>query len=265
MFYGSKGQGLIGVFSIVCQWKLFKKAGKKGWEAIVPVYNMIVLFEISKTPLWMIILFFIPVANFVVIFKLYINLAKQFGKDTVFGIGLVFLPIVFLPILAFGNNNYIDNSSTMSNVTDNNMNNMNNMNNVQNMGNANFINNSNSSLDLGFSPQPNNNNLYVDKSKKYINDNLNIILTCKDIADYCHINEIHLNRLFKKYTGETLHKHIQRKKIDYSIELLKNKDLSLSTISAMLGFPNEYYFNTYFKNAVGLPPGAYRNINLKTE
>jgi AraC-like DNA-binding protein len=33
----------------------------------------------------------------------------------------------------------------------------------------------------------------------------------------------------------------------------------------MLGFPNEYYFNTYFKKAVGLPPGAYRNINLKAE
>ncbi len=107
----------------------------------------------------------------------------------------------------------------------------------------------------------NHNNLYIDKSKKYINDNINIILTCKDIADYCHINEIYLNRLFKKYTGETLHKYIQRKKINYSIELLKNKDLSLSMISAMLGFANEYYFNTFFKRAVGLPPGVYRNKN----
>lgn len=111
--------------------------------------------------------------------------------------------------------------------------------------------------------EPNHTNLYVDRSKKYISDNLNIILTCKDIADYCHINEIYLNRLFKNHTGETLHKYIQRKKIDYSIELLKNKDLSLSAISTMLGFPNEYYFNTYFKKAIGLPPGAYRNINLK--
>ncbi len=111
--------------------------------------------------------------------------------------------------------------------------------------------------------EPNHNNLYVDKSKKYINDNLNIILTCKDIADYCHINEIYLNRLFKTHTGQTLHKYIQRKKINYSIELLKNKDLPLSTISTMLGFSNEYYFNTFFKKAVGMPPGAYRNINLK--
>ena len=111
--------------------------------------------------------------------------------------------------------------------------------------------------------QSSNTNLYIDKSKKYIKNNLNIILTCKDVADYCHINEIYLNRIFKKHTSETLLKYIHRKKIDYSIELLKNKDLPLSTVSTMLGFSNEYYFNTFFKKAVGMPPGAYRNMKLK--
>lgn len=118
-------------------------------------------------------------------------------------------------------------------------------------------------IDTTIALEASHNNLYVDKSKKYINDNLDIILTCKDIADYCNINEIYLNRLFKKHTGESLHKYIQEKKIERCTELLKNKDLSINTISDILGFPNEYYFNTYFKKAVGLPPGAYRNINLK--
>lgn len=116
--------------------------------------------------------------------------------------------------------------------------------------------------DLFFPLRSNYTDLYIDKSKKYINDNLNIILTCKNVADYCCINEIYLNRLFKKYTGETLLKYIHRQKINYSIELLKNKSLSINTISIMLGFPNEYYFNTFFKKAVGLPPGSYRNIYL---
>ena len=108
----------------------------------------------------------------------------------------------------------------------------------------------------------NHTNLYIEKSKKYINDNLNLLLTCKSVADYCYVNEIYLNRLFKKYTGETLLKYIHRKKIDYSIELLKNKNLSVGAISAMVGFPDEHYFNAFFKKAVGMPPGVYRNINL---
>lgn len=117
--------------------------------------------------------------------------------------------------------------------------------------------------DIPLNLESNHTNLYIDKSKKYINDNLDIILTCKNVADYCHINEIYLNRVFKKHTGETLLKYIHRKKIAYSIELLKNEELSLSTISTMLGFANEYHFNTFFKKAVGLPPGAYRNIYFK--
>ena len=113
--------------------------------------------------------------------------------------------------------------------------------------------------------ESNNISLYIKKSKKYIADNLNVVLTCKNIAHYCHISEIYLNRIFKEHTGETLLKYIHRKKIDYSIELLKNKEVSLGEISAMLGFSNEYYFNTFFKKSVGVPPGIYRNINSNAE
>ncbi len=111
--------------------------------------------------------------------------------------------------------------------------------------------------------ETNNTHLYINKSKMYINDNLCFPLTCKEVASYCGINEIYLNRIFKNYTGETLLKYIHRKKIDYSIVLLKNKELSLNMISTMLGFQNEYYFNTFFKKMVGMPPATYRNIHLK--
>ena len=75
------------IFSIVCMWKIFKKAGKNGWEAIIPIYNLIVMLEITNSPMWYIILFFIPVGNVVALFLIYINLAKKFGQSTAFGIG----------------------------------------------------------------------------------------------------------------------------------------------------------------------------------
>ena len=91
----------VSIFSIVCVWKVFKKAGKNGWEAIIPVYNLVVLIEIAELPLWYIALFFVPFANVYAIFKIYIELAHKFGKSTGFGIGMVFIPTVFMAILAF--------------------------------------------------------------------------------------------------------------------------------------------------------------------
>lgn len=92
----------IGVFSLVCNWKVYKKAGKNGWEAIIPIYNIIVLLEITNLPMWYIVLFLIPIGNIVALFLIYIELAKKFGQSTGFGIGLVFLNPIFMAILAFG-------------------------------------------------------------------------------------------------------------------------------------------------------------------
>ena len=91
----------ISIFSIVCNWKIYKKAGKQGWEAIVPIYNMIVLLEITNLPIWYLILFIVPIGNIIVMFLIYIELAKKFGKSSAFGIGLVFLNPIFMAILAF--------------------------------------------------------------------------------------------------------------------------------------------------------------------
>lgn len=102
---------VISVITIVSMWKIFKKAGKKGWEAIIPIYNIIVLLQIVDLPTWYIILFFIPFANIYIVFKIYITLAHKFGKSTGFGVGLVFLNFVFMPMLAFGNNTYQGNNS----------------------------------------------------------------------------------------------------------------------------------------------------------
>ncbi len=99
------------VLMIVAYWKIFKKAGMQGWEAIVPIYNLIVLFQITKTPLWMIILLLIPIVNIFAFFIVWIivslNLAKVFGKDTVFAILLMFFPYIMYPVLAFNDDKYI--------------------------------------------------------------------------------------------------------------------------------------------------------------
>ena len=103
------------VLKIVAMWKLFNKAGKPGWASIVPVYNIIVLFEIIGYKWYYIFLFLlgcIPIVGqlALVVFSIHYNvkLSKAFGKDIGYGIGLAFLPVVFMLIFAFSKNiNYV--------------------------------------------------------------------------------------------------------------------------------------------------------------
>lgn len=97
--------GIIALL-VVSLWRIFEKASKPGWAAIVPIYNLIVLLEITGQPLWMTFLFFVPIGNLVVLIIVYIELASRFNKGTGFAVGLILLSIVFLPILAFSDSKY---------------------------------------------------------------------------------------------------------------------------------------------------------------
>lgn len=97
---------VVAVGVIAGLWKVFVKAGKPGWAAIVPIYNIIVWLEIVNKPLWWIVLLFIPFVNIVVLIILSIALAEKFGKSTGFGIGIALLGFIFIPILGFGDARY---------------------------------------------------------------------------------------------------------------------------------------------------------------
>ena len=104
----------VAVFSIIVMWKIFKKAGKEGWIAIIPLYNVYTLFEITlgKGWYWLLLLVsIIPVigwlADAVIMILTMIKLSKAFGKDTGFTVGLVLLSMVFMAILAFDKSTYL--------------------------------------------------------------------------------------------------------------------------------------------------------------
>ena len=95
---------LVAVIMIVAMWKVFSKARQPGWAAIVPIYNWIVWCKIVGRPLWWVVLAFLCAP--IVIIILSIDLAKSFGKGTGFAIGMIFLPFIFWPALAFGSATY---------------------------------------------------------------------------------------------------------------------------------------------------------------
>lgn len=88
-------------------WKVFDKAGQPGWTAIIPLVNYFFLAMAAGKPAWWGILMFVPLVNIVVWFLVSIALAKRFGRGTGFGIGIALLPIIFIPILGFGDDEVV--------------------------------------------------------------------------------------------------------------------------------------------------------------
>jgi hypothetical protein len=95
-------QVAIVVFCVAVMWKVFAKAGEPGWACLVPIYNTCVLLKIAGKPMWWFFLLLIPLVNIVIAILAAIGLANKFGKGGGFAVGLIFLPFIFYPILAFG-------------------------------------------------------------------------------------------------------------------------------------------------------------------
>jgi len=99
--------GILAAITIVSLWLIFKKAGEHGWAAIIPFYDLWVLFRITWGRGACMFLMLIPGANIVFAIMTCIKLARVFGRGGGFAAGLIFLEPVFLMILAFGSAEYI--------------------------------------------------------------------------------------------------------------------------------------------------------------
>jgi Family of unknown function (DUF5684) len=97
---------VIVLLMVIGMWMVFVKAGKPGWAAIIPIYNIIVALEIAGKPIWWFILLLIPFVGFIMWLIVVIAVARNFGKGVGFAIGLWLLPFIFFPILGFGDAKY---------------------------------------------------------------------------------------------------------------------------------------------------------------
>lgn len=119
------------VFYFVCLWKLFKKAGKNGWEAIIPYYNTWVLIEIAGLNWWYFLIsisgtvisligldslsFIATIGGWAVNFFVFYNLAKKMHKAPIgFAIAGALVPGITVVVLALSKDFQYDKSVTVS-------------------------------------------------------------------------------------------------------------------------------------------------------
>lgn len=93
------------VFFIGAMWKIYTKAGEEGWACLIPFYSFYVLCKFCGVKNWWLI--FIPLANIYIAIVAIFALAKSFGKDVGFGVGLLLLGFIFYPILGYGDSRYV--------------------------------------------------------------------------------------------------------------------------------------------------------------
>lgn len=96
---------ILGLIQFIGQWKMLKKLGKPGWSILIPIYNGWVYLECGGLPGWLVL---IPVANTIGIIVAAVKIPQRFGKGIGFGLGNLFFPYIFTPILGFGSAQPID-------------------------------------------------------------------------------------------------------------------------------------------------------------
>lgn len=125
------------ILLVIAQWKVFTKAGEKGWKSLIPIYNLYITFKLFWETKWfwiylgavivsniilnltnngndtstgglLLILLSLAAAilGLVVMIKLYNRISKSFGHGVGFTIGLIFLNSIFMLILGFNKDKY---------------------------------------------------------------------------------------------------------------------------------------------------------------
>ena len=115
----------LSIVYLIGLWKMFKKANVDGWESLIPIHNTVVELQLGGIKSYWVFLTFIPFVNLIIYCWKSIRLAKAYGKDVGFGIGLILLPWIFVPILGFGTAQYVgiqDNSNMNQNNNTSNVN-----------------------------------------------------------------------------------------------------------------------------------------------
>ena len=99
----------------------------------------------------------------------------------------------------------------------------------------------------------------VQKIIQYIQNNYNKDLDNEKISELVHLNSSYTNRVFKQYTGTTMHKFLVDYRINLALELLRTSTDSINEIAAAVGFADVPHFVKSFKSYTGKTPTQYRS------
>lgn len=109
---------VFSIVAVVAVCFVFRKANEHPLWGIIPVANIYKLYKIAFGNGWFFLLLFLPLVNVFIGIMLCVYLAKAFGKDGLFALGLLLLNPIFMCILAFGDARYIGPKGERTQIND---------------------------------------------------------------------------------------------------------------------------------------------------
>lgn len=97
---------IFAVWTIICRWKMFQKAGLPGWGAIIPFYNIYLRFQMAWMSGWWVLSLLLPPVFVIAFIVSFFKVPGKFGKHWAFWLWLRFLNPIFIGILAFDKSTY---------------------------------------------------------------------------------------------------------------------------------------------------------------
>ena len=111
--------------------------------------------------------------------------------------------------------------------------------------------------------EPQLQNSYVAYALNYIHDHYTTKILQEDIAIQLQISVRYLSKIFKSYMGVTLSNYINIYRINCSIELMQNTNLTLTEIALQVGFKDSQHYSKVFMNVINETPSQYRKTVSK--
>lgn len=105
----------------------------------------------------------------------------------------------------------------------------------------------------------------IDMIKEYVQKNMDKNIRISDVSDAVHLSTNYTSKLFRKYTGRSLKEYIIEEKMNVAEALLKTTNLSVSMVSATVGYDNFSHFSTLYRRIKGISPSNLKKIQNNRE
>lgn len=97
----------------------------------------------------------------------------------------------------------------------------------------------------------------------YIQEHYSEKISLDDIANEVSLSRSECSRIFKHLTGRSLFGYLTSYRINKSVDLIRDTDMSIAQIAAAVGFCSQSYYTDNFRKEKGITPKKFKLLSMR--